>query len=273
MALRPVAFVVPPAEAPEAPGVTIRRTVGGERLIMLDPFFLFDHASVDPGGDVVGFHRHPHRGIQTLSYVIRGRVRHRDSIGNEGEVGANGSQWMTAGNGIYHEEMLIPGPEGAEFLQLWFNLPQAQKRIAPAYGGLEGEGFPVVPISGGTVRVVAGVFHGHRGPFDKIVVDPTILDVVLDAGAVLEIETDSQATVALYVVSGSVYGIGNPNLVVFAQGDAVRVQAGPEGARFLFAAAHPLHEPVLQFRSFVMNTPDDIRETLDMIDSGTFAQG
>jgi quercetin 2,3-dioxygenase len=186
---RQAGFVFAPTPTDEAPGVTIRRAIGGERMAILDPFLLLDHPTVAASSDVVGFPRHPHRGIETLSYVLVGEVGHKDSLGNEGTVGAGGAQWMTAGNGIFHEEMLIPGPDGAEFLQLWFSLPRDQKRIAPAYVGAQANEVPEVVVVGATVRVVAGSFQGVEGPFHGIAVQPTVLDVSLEAGQSLDIPT------------------------------------------------------------------------------------
>ena len=269
-------FIFAPTPVDEAKGVTIVRAIGAERMAILDPFILLDHASVEKDSSVVGFPRHPHRGIETLSYVITGEVGHKDSRGNEGTVGAGGTQWMTAGDGIYHEEMLIPGSDGAEFLQLWFSLPSAKKRIPAAYYGGPAHAIPEVASSGAIVRVVAGRFRDVERLFDGIAVDPTVLDIVLRPHATIEIPTAlGEATVA-YILRGSM-NVGEtspsaPSLVVFTDGEGVSLTAGDVGARVFFVAAAPLKEPILQYRSFVMNTVEDIQETLERISAGTFGQ-
>lgn len=274
MSSRQAAFSYTPTSVNEAQGVTINRVIGGDRMAILDPFILLDHASIEAASDVVGFHRHPHRGIETLSYVLKGEVGHKDSLGNEGIVGPGGTQWMTAGNGIWHEEMMKAGPDGAEMLQLWFSLPADKKRIPAGYVNGPSETVPQVDIAGGAVRVVAGSFNGTNGIFQEIAVRPTILDVTLEEGAALTIPTDADQEAFLYIVRGSATAGGQtatePKIIVFAAGEQVEVTAGVNGARFLFCAAKPLGEPILQYRSFVMNTPEDIRETLAMIGDGTF---
>lgn len=274
MSSRQAAFSYTPTSVNEAQGVTINRVIGGDRMAILDPFILLDHASIEAASDVVGFHRHPHRGIETLSYVLKGEVGHKDSLGNEGIVGPGGTQWMTAGNGIWHEEMMKAGPDGAEMLQLWFSLPADKKRIPAGYVNGPSETVPQVDIAGGAVRVVAGSFNGTNGIFQEIAVRPTILDVTLEEGAAVTIPTDADQEAFLYVVRGSATAGGHtatePKIIVFAAGEQVEVTAGVNGARFLFCAAKPLGEPILQYRSFVMNTPEDIRETLAMIGDGTF---
>lgn len=269
MSQRRAAFVFDPIPVDEAPGVTIRRTIGGDRLILLDPFLLLDHVTVDPerSGGEVGFPRHPHRGIETLSWVLQGEVAHRDSLGNEGRVGRGGSQWMTAGNGIWHEEHLAPDESGGEFLQLWFNLPASLKRIPAGYAGCAA--VPVVSVPGGEVRIAAGSFAGVAGAFEGIAVRPVVLEVSLEPGASVELPAPFGDSAFAYVAAGSLLVEGStavaPQLMVFGSGEGVVARAGDSGARFLFASASPLAEPVMQYRSFVMNTADDIGETLEMV--------
>ena len=270
----PASIIFAPTPVDEAKGVTIRRVIGGERMAILDPIILLDHASIAAGSPVVGFPRHPHRGIETVSYVISGEVGHKDSIGNEEIVGPGGTQWMTAGNGIWHEEMMKPAAEGAEMLQLWFSLPRAKKRVPPSYVGGPADTVPQVEKGAAVVRVVAGSFEGTEGLFKGIAVDPTVLDVTLHDNSTIEIPTDRGIAAMAYVVRGSILvgnrTINSPEVVVFGEGDYASVTAGPGGARFLYVAAKPLHEPILQYRSFVMNTIDDIEETTEMIAAGTF---
>ncbi|MBS1718543.1 MAG: pirin family protein [Armatimonadetes bacterium] len=274
MIQRVAAFSFAPTEVSEAKGVTIRRAIGGDRLAIIDPFMLLDHASTPAGSNVVGFHRHPHRGIETLSVVLRGDVKHKDSIGNEGQVGPGGAQWMTAGDGIYHEEMMIPGAEGSEMLQLWFSLPRDRKRIPAAYRGAAS--VPHVASGDGDIAVIAGDFRGIEGPLDGIAVNPTVLNISITSGGTVEIPTATGDAVAVYMYYGAATVGGKdakaPELVVLAGGDAVTITAGGEGVKCLFIAAAPLNEPIIQYRSFVMNTVEDIRETMELIKSGEFAK-
>jgi len=276
MKQRQFGFAFTPTPVDEAKGVTINRVIGGERMAILDPFILLDHASIAADSEVVGFPRHPHRGIETLSFVISGEVGHKDSKGNAGTVGPGGAQWMTAGDGIYHEEMLIPGPDGAEFLQLWFSLPQAKKRIPAGYLGARAETIPTLAVSGASVAVVAGTFAGVTGAFDSIAVAPTVLDVQISGSQTVEIPIPIGDAAVAYVVRGAV-SIGNtvlpaPYLVVLTDGDTVSLSAQESGARVFIVSAKPLNEPILQYRSFVMNTVEDIQETVAMIEAGTFAE-
>lgn len=282
---RPVGIVMDPTQADEAEGVTIRRTVGSERLIYLDPFLLLDHLHVAPADETrsVGFPRHPHRGIETLTVVYAGRVHHRDSLGNDDGIGAGGSQWMTAGGGIFHAEMLEVGPEGNEALQLWFNLPAAEKRKPAAYRAAVAEGVPAVDLpGGGSARVIAGSFEGTAGAFDGIAVRPTVLDVALPAGATVELPApEGESTVAYLLRGRATFGEGGgakeakaPQLVIFDEqgGSGVRATTA-EDSHLLFVSARPLREPVLQYRSLVMNTVGEIRQALADIEAGTFAPG
>ena len=265
-----------PTKVEEAKGVTIRRVIGGERMAIFDPVMLLDHASIASDSETVGFPRHPHRGIETVSYVILGEVGHKDSIGNEEIVGPGGTQWMTAGNGIWHEEMMKPGPEGAEMLQLWFSLPHAQKRISPSYVGGPASKVPEVVKASAVVRIVAGSFEGTQGLFEGIAVDPTILDVTLHDNSTIEIPTDVNAATMAYVVRGTVssssHSVSAPMVLVYTDGDYVSFTAGAAGARIFFVSAKPLNEPILQYRSFVMNTVEDILETTNMIHDGSFGK-
>jgi len=276
MKQREAGFIFAPTPVDEAKGVTIRRVIGGERMAILDPFILLDHASIEATSDVVGFPRHPHRGIETLSYVLLGEVGHKDSQGNEGQVGPGGSQWMTAGDGIYHEEMLVPGPDGAEFLQLWFSLPADKKRIPAAYNGGPAEDIPEVSTREATVRVVAGSFGGVDGLFTGIAVNPTVLHIALSPGGTVEVPAAAGEAAFAYVVRGSAQCGGAwataPKVIVLSDGDAATFTGSDSGAQILFVAAKPLNEPILQYRSFVMNTVEEIQETLAMIKAGTFAK-
>jgi redox-sensitive bicupin YhaK (pirin superfamily) len=283
MSLRSVGIVMDPKEAAEAEGVLIRRTVGSERLVLLDPILLLDHLTVPPSSEAaqgIGFPRHPHRGIETLTYVLAGQVHHKDSRGNDSGVGALGTQWMTAGRGIFHEEYLEPGEAGCEALQIWFNLPAAEKMKPAGYRPAQANDIPeVVQEGGATVRVVAGTFAGETGPLKGVAVDPTYLDVHLPAGATVTLPAKPGETALAYLYRGqATFGTGTDarsaaaaRLIVFCDGEGVQVTAAAEEtARFIFVTARPLGEPVLQYRSLVMNTVEEMKQALDDLDNGTF---
>ena len=281
--VRSVGIVMDPKEAAEGEGVLIRRTVGSERLVLLDPFLLLDHLTVPASSDAaqtIGFPRHPHRGIETLTYVLAGQVHHKDSRGNDSGVGAHGTQWMTAGRGIFHEEYLEPGETGCEALQIWFNLPAAEKMKPAGYRPAQADAIPEIVTEGGaTVRVVAGVFEGKTGPIQGVAVSPTYLDVHLPVGATVLLPAKPGETAMAYLYRGqATFGVAEgakpvaaARLVVFCDGDGVQVTASAEeAARFIFVAARPLHEPVLQYRSLVMNTVEEMKQAIDDLQNGTF---
>jgi redox-sensitive bicupin YhaK (pirin superfamily) len=281
MAHRNVGLVMEPVEHEEAEHLTIGRTLGGDRMVLLDPFLLLDHMRLDAAAtQAVGFPRHPHRGIETLTYVFAGRVHHKDSLGNDSGVGPGGSQWMCAGGGIFHEEYLEPREEGNNSLQIWFNLPAAEKRKPATYRGVSGEDVPVATLEGGvTARVIAGEIGGIRGAFEGIAVNPTYLDVWIPPGTTVELPAPTGETAFAYVYRGTVsFGdtgptaVVSPKLVVFSEkGESIRLSASKEEeARFVFVRARPLREPLVQYRTHVMNSVEEIRETLEALERGTF---
>lgn len=268
--LRRVGIVFEPEEVDEAPGVRIRRTIGSEKLIVLDPFLLLDHLYLEPTshGQNVGFKRHPHRGIETLTYVYAGSVHHKDSRGNDEGVGAGAAQWMTAGAGIFHEEMLSAGPDGHEALQLWFNLPAAKKFTEPSYQAAQPEAIPeVLTESGATVRIFSGRFEEVEGAFKGISVNPTVLDIRIPADRQLTMPIDPEATACAYVIKGA----GDvPRLQIYRSGDLIEFGPYGEETRLFFVAARPLAEPLMQYRSLVMNTVDQMADALEDLANGTF---
>lgn len=276
MTLRTAGIVMSPIESDEAPGVRLRRTIGSDKLILLDPFLLLDHMSVAPGkaGDI-GFPLHPHRGIETLTWVTEGFIAHGDSMGNEDRIGPNESQWMTAGGGLFHSEKITPSENGHEGLQLWFNLPAAQKFIDPQYRAARIDEIPVVTLeSGALVRVIAGELLGTPGPFQGIAVQPIVAEVTLPEGASVTLPIPAGWNAFAYVLAGTArFGEAQTeaalgHLAIFCDGDAIAA-TGP--ARFLLAAAQPLNEPVLQYRSLVMNTVEQMAQALKDLENGTFA--
>ncbi len=281
---RRILDVITPAAAREGAGVLLRRSIATERLDHVDPFFLFDHfGSERPEDYLAGFPMHPHRGIETITYMLDGSVAHRDSIGNAGVIGAGDVQWMTAGSGILHEEMPKAGPRRLDGFQIWVNLPAKLKMTAPRYRDVPAGRIPeVVRPDGARVRVVAGAVDGVAGAVSEIFAGPSYLDVALPAGRTFEQPVPRGHTALLYVFQGelAVGGPGRPGapslpaprLAILDDGDVVRVHAASAPARFLLLSAQPLREPYARWGPFVMNTQEEIREALHELREGTFVK-
>jgi quercetin 2,3-dioxygenase len=276
--VRPVASVVIPEPVVEGAGVHLRRSIATRRLDHLDPFLLLDHfESVEPADYEAGFPYHPHRGIETVTLVRKGEVRHHDSLGHRGAIGAGDIQWMTAGSGIMHEEMPQVRPEGIGGLQLWLNLPAREKMSRPKYRDLSADQLAETAGDGGArVRVIAGATADGRivGPVEGLAVAPKFVDVRLPPGATFREAVPRGHTAFAYVDDGEVrFGetlARAPALVVFGDGDLVEAAAGPSGGRFLLAAARPLREPIARYGPFVMNTRAEIEQTLQELRTGRF---
>ncbi len=280
---RAIVDVVTPTPVRDGAGVRLRRSIATERLDHLDPFFLFDHfGSEDPAEYLAGFPMHPHRGIETITYMLDGSVAHRDSLGNAGVIGPGDVQWMTAGRGILHEEMPRAGPRRLDGFQVWVNLPARLKMTPPRYQDVPAASIPEVATPDGKrIRVVAGEVEGIAGAVREIFAGPTYLDVALPAGGLLEQPIARGHTALLYLFQGEVtVGGAAPRgavlratrLAILGDGDLVRVHAGATPARLLLLAAQPLHEPAARWGPFVMNTPEEIEETLRELRDGTFAR-
>lgn len=268
-----------PVATLEGAGVHLGRVFGNEHLALFDPFLLLDdfHSSVREHY-IRGFPWHPHRGIETITYVIHGSVEHGDSLGNSGVIGEGDVQWMTAGSGIVHQEM----PEGDAGgllwgFQLWANLPSSQKMMEPRYRDVKSANIPEVALDGGArVKIIAGEVGGVRGPVGDIVIEPEYLDITLPADAVFEHPLPGERTALAYVIGGE--GVfddtGAPaskeTLVHFGPGDMLRCRSGASGARFLLISGIPLGEPVAWGGPIVMNTDEELRLAFDEYRSGTF---
>ena len=279
---RPVAHVITPEPVVEGAGVHLRRSIGTRRLDHLDPFLLLDHfESVEPADYEAGFPYHPHRGIETVTLVRKGEVKHGDSLGHKGSIGAGDIQWMTSGSGIMHEEMPQVRPEGIGGLQIWLNLPAREKMSRPKYRDLQAARLAETKTDeGASLRVIAGEAQGGRfsGPVEGLAVAPKFLDVVLPSGATFREAVARGHTAFAYVDSGEVrFGSEKkaaraPSLVIFGDGELVEATAGAEGGRFLLAAARPLNEPIARYGPFVMNTRAEIEQTLEDLRRGRFAR-
>jgi redox-sensitive bicupin YhaK (pirin superfamily) len=278
---RVVTRVVEPEGVTEGAGVRLRRSIATAGLDQVDPFLLFDHfGSDDPRDYVAGFPFHPHRGIETVTYMLDGKVSHRDSMGNAGTIGPGDVQWMTAGSGILHEEMPQPGPRLSGF-QLWVNLPARHKMTRPRYQDVAAARIPEVRRADGVrIRVVAGEVDGVRGAVTEIHADPEYLDVSMPAGRSFEQPVPRGHAAFAYVFEGEAIlgtdaaGAGTPvaavRLALLGDGEIVGVRTADRAARLLLVSGRPLGEPVARYGPFVMNTRDEIQQALRELREGTF---
>ena|SRR5687767_15171822 len=275
---RGVARIIEPQAVVEGAGVRLRRSIGTRTLDYLDPFLLLDHFQSKNAADYeAGFPLHPHRGIETVTYLLAGAVRHRDSVGNAGEIGPGDLQWMSAGRGILHEEMPQVRPEGVAGFQLWVNLPKKEKMSAPRYQNIHANEIAVIERDGGaTVRVIAGTMDGVTGPIVGIAAEPTYLDVSLARGGSFVQPVPRGRSAFAYVFEGEArFGdnlVTASKLVVWDDGDSVEVRADKSPARFLLVSGKPLNEPIARYGPFVMNTQEEIEQTLRELQQGTFAR-
>jgi redox-sensitive bicupin YhaK (pirin superfamily) len=298
MSIRPVKSIVQSKPTMEGAGVKLRRAFGFGETTETDPFLLLDDFRNDrPSDYLAGFPWHPHRGIETITYVLNGTVEHGDSLGNRGQLGAGDVQWMTAGRGIMHQEM----PRGDALgrmhgFQLWANLPSSLKMTVPRYQDVKGADIPEVVDDDGTrVRVVCGEFWGKRGPVDGVAADPRYLDVLVPAGKRKTLKVEVERHTFAYVFEGDgkfasaakprgvliekqVDGeeivfrepAGDRSLVLFDSGDEVTVQAGDKGIRFLLVSGKPIKEPVAWYGPIVMNTQAELKQAVSELQNGTF---
>ena len=278
---RKIAKIIEPQNVVEGAGVRLKRSIGGHALNYLDPFLLLDHfQSTNPADYQAGFPLHPHRGIETVTYLLTGAVRHRDSVGNTGEIGPGDLQWMSAGRGILHEEMPQVRPEGVAGFQLWVNLPAKQKMSAPRYQNIHSSEIPIIERGrGASVRVIAGTVDGTTGPITGIVAEPSYLDVALAGEGSLVLPIPPGHSAFAYLFDGEArFGatertlVTAPRLIVWGDGGSVEVHAEKNPTRFLLVSGKPLNEPIARYGPFVMNTPQEIQQTLRELQQGTFAQ-
>jgi quercetin 2,3-dioxygenase len=301
MSVRPVKETLRTTPTVEGAGVKLERAFGFGRTSRFDPFLLLDDFRNDnPADYLAGFPWHPHRGIETITYVLAGTVEHGDSLGNRGRLGAGDVQWMTAGSGIMHQEM----PQGDQSgrmhgFQLWANLPASLKMTRPRYQDVAAGDIPEVTDDDGTrVRVICGEFWGRRGPVEGVAADPRYLDVSVPPGRRARLPVDRTRNAFAYVFAGSgtfrdasdprlvrnelaeeagiprgsaaLEDAQNRSLVLFDRGDEITVQAGDEGIRFLLVSGKPLEEPVAWYGPIVMNTQEQLRAAMAELRDGTF---
>jgi quercetin 2,3-dioxygenase len=256
-------------------GVRLTRVIGTPALDHLDPFLLLDEFRSDAASDyLAGFPDHPHRGFETVTYMLAGEMEHRDHAGNRGRLRPGSVQWMTAGRGIIHSEM--PKQEDGLMwgFQLWVNLPAKDKMTAPRYQDIAPERIPVVETEGVRVRVVAGRHGDAVGPVQGIVTDPLYLDVALTAGAAVECPLPGDRSAFVYVFEGAIdvgaATLARGELGVLGPGDGVRAKAAAGPGRFLLVAAQPLREPIARMGPFVMNTRAELVQAVEDLQSGRF---
>ncbi|MHB8633574.1 MAG: pirin family protein [Thermoplasmatota archaeon] len=283
----------------EGAGVRLRRQFGNSEVPLLDPFLLLDNfGSTKPADYLKGFPWHPHRGMETVTYMLSGRTDHEDSLGNKGTIGPGEVQWMSAGSGIMHQEMPQKTEGLLSGLQLWVNVPHTRKMDTPAYRGVTSTAIPIVKGDDGSiVKVIAGTHEGATGPVRNIAADPVYVDVTLPPGVELKHPTRTTDTVFAHVIEGtgcfdpsgapavgyhtealyqkpaippepSVAGAGET--LHYGPGDQIHVKAGERGVRFLLVSGQPLHEPVAWYGPIVMNTRDEILTAVSDLQRGTF---
>lgn len=265
--LREVTQSIRATAVSEGAGVTVHRTLGTEARRHLDPFLMLDHfGSEDPNQYIAGFPNHPHRGFVTLTYMLDGHMLHRDSMGNSGDLRAGAAQWMKAASGVIHSEMPQQDRGLMRGFQLWINLPAEVKMSEPEYHEFPPEAFPLVREPGREVRILSGEYGGTRGPIVDMYTGLSYFDVRLESNAEFETALEGERSVFSYVFEGNAKAgdtaLPQHTLGIFGAGDRVRLEAGEEGARFILVSAQPLHEPIVQYGPFVMNTREEIEQAL-----------
>ena len=297
MSLRPVKEIIQTKTTMEGAGVKLERAFGFGKTKEFDPFLLLDDFRNDnPVDYLAGFPWHPHRGIETITYVLAGSVEHGDSLGNHGKMGPGDVQWMTAGSGILHQEMPKGDGQGRMHgFQLWANLPSSLKMTSPRYQDIPSNAIPEITEDDGTrVRIICGEFWGQKGPVEGVAADPNYVDISVKPGHRKHIKVDVTRNAFAYVFAGSgtfrdasdpravlteqasdpnapaKYDATNHTLVLFDRGDEIVVQAGDEGIRFLLVSGKPIEEPVAWYGPIVMNTQAELRQALTELETGKF---
>ena len=272
MTKRSVHRLIKSIPASDGAGVKLQRSLGQSNFARLDPFLMLDEFSSEDAADyIAGFPAHPHRGFETVTYILDGHMLHEDHLGNKGNLKSGGVQWMTAGRGIIHSEMPQQDRGRMRGFQLWINLPAKDKMKPASYRDLQAAEIPEVKIGDGKVRVIAGTYGGASAPVKPGATDATYFDVHLTSGGTFTHKVPDGYNAFAYVYEGALEGIPAHSAAVFTQQGDVQVQAGPQGARFLLLAGRPLNEPVVQYGPFVMNTREEIEQAIRDDQNGTLA--
>lgn len=274
---RSLSKIIEPEFVIEGAGVLLRRSIAPRVSNEFDPFLLFDHFAFNNPieGPIRGFPMHPHRGIETVTYMLEGSTQHRDSLGNSGLIGPGDVQWMTSGRGILHEEMPRRGPSGNIYgFQLWVNLPARLKMSSPRYQEVNAQSIPEYEKDGVKLRVVAGTVEGVTGPVTEIAASPLYLEARLARDTEFIQPVPADHTALAYVFEGEgVFGdqtIGAVRMLIFGGGDHIRVQTENSHVRFMLISGKPIKEPIAPYGPFVMNTREEIQQTLAELRNGTF---
>lgn len=276
MTVRAIQKIVTGQPAQDGAGVKLVRVLGPKTVDDFDPFLMLDaFDSTDPDDYIKGFPWHPHRGIETITYLVEGIIDHGDSLGNNGRIESGDCQWMTAGSGIVHQEMPRSAPRMFG-LQFWLNLPKDNKMTAPKYNGATNAEVPLVENNGSAVRVIAGDYLGYKGALTPEYIKALFIDVALKKDSSWSFKSDPEATIYLYILEGegrfdeSGRPVARKHAVLFGKGDEIKVRAGADGVRFVLCQASPLGEPVAWGGPIVMNTKEEVDQAFDEIDKGTF---
>lgn len=276
---REIDQVVTGNRAVDGAGVNLVRVLGRPTVESFDPFLMMDaFDSVDPRDYTKGFPWHPHRGIETVTYLVKGHIEHGDSLGNKGDILDGGCQWMTAGSGIMHQEMPLAS-ERMLGLQLWLNLPKADKMTPPKYNDITAKDVPVVQEEGVQVSVISGHYKDAKGKMEGDHVKMTMLDVKMDANAEFNLPTPNDVTAFAYLFSGDgrfggeMRPQGEKQALLFTKGDEINIKAGDNGAHMVICYAKALKEPVAWGGPIVMNTREELMKAFDELDRGTFIKG
>ncbi|MBI5021995.1 MAG: pirin family protein [Ignavibacteriales bacterium] len=263
----------------EGAGVHLKRGFGFNEVPLFDPFLLFDHfGSNIPQNYLKGFPWHPHRGIETITYILKGKVEHGDSMGNKGIIGSGDVQWMTAGSGIIHQEMPMGDKDGWNMgFQLWANLPKTDKMMKPRYRDVKNDQIPEVVLSNNVkIKIICGEVSGTKGPVQDIVIDPEYLDITVPAKTQFTYHTKPGHKVFAYLIEGEAYFsdemkmVNHQNLVLFKDGEQINVSTKDSPARFLLISGKPIGEPIAWYGPIVMNTQAELKIAFEEYNNGTF---
>jgi len=273
MSQRKISLIIPALEVTEGAGVSVFRSIGTPPLRNLDPFLMLDQFSTDDPDDyIAGFPEHPHRGFNTFTYMLDGHMQHGDSMGNRGDLGPGGAQWMKAGSGVIHSEM--PQQESGRMrgFQLWVNLPAQEKMTPPEYQEVRPESVPELSIGDATVRLLAGTISDHHGPVADPNTDVEYIDVKLAPNSEFVHNLDPELAAFIFLFEGqalvSEQPIQEQQLAVLSEGEKISIDSGKEGARFLLVSGKPIGEPIVQYGPFVMNTREEIELALSDFRAG-----
>lgn len=282
MSTRTVKDIIKAKKATDGAGVKLNRVFSHEETSLTDPFLLLDHLkNEDPAKGMPGFPWHPHRGIETITYMLDGGIQHEDSLGNKGALNPGDVQWMTAGSGIIHQEMPLDGAGNRYHgFQLWANLPSSHKMMSPRYQDIPSVEIPEeTEDDGSKARIITGSFRGKTGPVSGIVTDPTYVDLMVPPDKEIRIPVSLEQNAFAYIFEGSAlfahssrpYDLaGNESLVLFDSGDEIRLRSGEKGVRFLLISGRPLKETIAWYGPIVMNTRDELVQAFDEYEKGTF---